>query len=331
MGNMRITDDYESYVKMPNYHLRDSRLSYKARGLFSVILNLPDDWHLTQEGLTLISDKDGETSVRTGIEELLDLGYLTRERVRGKNGTLGEIQYHIHPNPNRQEDKNETVDTPEEENQCENDCGKNVETVENNESSMKNSPDSGKPCMEQTTSVKSMDGKSSAINNIYNKLNYNKGLIDTRARDNELEQDALMLKTRYQDCIRKNIDYPVLCDVFESQKAEVDELVELMVDVLLTDSASTTTVGGKVLPTSLVKARFWSLRYQHIEQVILNLANNHRQVSNIHAYLITCLYQSFTTANNQVSQQVNFHSKSDTQGSPEKPMSALEWAMSQIE
>ena len=75
---MIVTENYESYVKMPNYHLRDSRLSYKARGLFSVILNLPDDWHLTQKGLILISDKDGDSSVRSAIKELLDLGYLTR-------------------------------------------------------------------------------------------------------------------------------------------------------------------------------------------------------------------------------------------------------------
>ena len=58
---MTVTENYENYVKMPNYHLRDSRLSYKARGLFSVILNLPDDWHLTQKGLILISDKDGDS------------------------------------------------------------------------------------------------------------------------------------------------------------------------------------------------------------------------------------------------------------------------------
>ena len=75
---MIVTENYESYVKMPNYHLRDSRLSYKARGLFSVILNLPYDWHLTQKGLILISDKDGDRSVRSAIKELLDLGYLTR-------------------------------------------------------------------------------------------------------------------------------------------------------------------------------------------------------------------------------------------------------------
>ena len=329
---MTVTENYESYVKMPNYHLRDSRLSYKARGLFSVILNLPYDWHLTQKGLILISDKDGDSSVRSAIKELLDLGYLTRERVREKDGTLGEIQYHIHPNPDRQEDKNETVDTPEEEIQCENDCGKSVETVENNEPSMRKSPELRNPSMEQTTAAKSTDGKSSTINNIYNKLNYDKGLIDTRARVNELEHDAVILKTQYQSRIKENIDYPVLCDVFESQREELDELVDLMIDVLVTDSSSKTQVGGKLLPTSLVKARFLNLRYQHIEQVLLNLANNHRQVSNVHAYLLTCLYQSFVTANNQVTQQVNYNNSKSQLYHPvhSEPMSTLEWAMAQL-
>jgi hypothetical protein len=330
---MTVTENYENYVKMPNYHLRDSRLSYKARGLFSVILNLPDDWHLTQKGLILISDKDGDSSVRSAIKELLDLGYLTRERVREKDGTLGEIQYHIHPNPDRQDDKNETVDTPEEEIQCENYCGKNVETVENNEPSMRKSPELRNPGMEQTTAAKSTDGKSSTINNIYNKLNYDKGLIDTRARRNELERETLMLKTQYHKLIMENIGYSALVQSFASQQEELDELVELMVDVLVADSDTRTTIGGKMIPTSLVKNRFLSLRQIHIEQVLLNLANNKCQVSNIHAYLLTCLYQSFTTASNQVAQQVNFNNRPQSQSTPaqKESMSAMEWAMSQIE
>ena len=105
-----------------------------------------------------------------------------------------------------------------------------------------------------------------------------------------------------------------------------------MIDVLVTDSSSKTQVGGKLLPTSLVKARFLNLRYQHIEQVLLNLANNHRQVSNVHAYLLTCLYQSFVTANNQVTQQVNYNNSKSQLSHPvhSEPMSALEWAMAQL-
>lgn len=33
-----------NYTKMSNYHLKDRNLSLKAKGLFSIILSLPDNW-----------------------------------------------------------------------------------------------------------------------------------------------------------------------------------------------------------------------------------------------------------------------------------------------
>ena len=34
----------KNYTTMSNYHLRDRRLSLKAKGLLSLILSLPDGW-----------------------------------------------------------------------------------------------------------------------------------------------------------------------------------------------------------------------------------------------------------------------------------------------
>ena len=34
----------KNYTVMSNYHLRDKNLSYKAKGLLSFMLSLPDDW-----------------------------------------------------------------------------------------------------------------------------------------------------------------------------------------------------------------------------------------------------------------------------------------------
>ena len=35
----------KDYVVMSNVHLREREMSLKAKGLLSVILSLPDDWH----------------------------------------------------------------------------------------------------------------------------------------------------------------------------------------------------------------------------------------------------------------------------------------------
>ena len=34
----------KNYTVMSNYHLRDRNLSYKAKGMLSFMLSLPDDW-----------------------------------------------------------------------------------------------------------------------------------------------------------------------------------------------------------------------------------------------------------------------------------------------
>ncbi|MGN0596521.1 MAG: hypothetical protein ACI4J1_04240 [Ruminiclostridium sp.] len=40
-----------NYTVMSNTHLKDRRLSYKSKGLLSVILSLPPDWDYTITGL----------------------------------------------------------------------------------------------------------------------------------------------------------------------------------------------------------------------------------------------------------------------------------------
>lgn len=39
------------YTVMANFHLRDTELSLKAKGLLSLMLSLPEDWDYTTKGL----------------------------------------------------------------------------------------------------------------------------------------------------------------------------------------------------------------------------------------------------------------------------------------
>ena len=47
----------KNYTVMSNYHLRDKKLSYKAKGLLSVMLSLPSDWDYSINVLISISKK----------------------------------------------------------------------------------------------------------------------------------------------------------------------------------------------------------------------------------------------------------------------------------
>ena len=53
----------QNYTVMSNYHLRDRRLSLKAKGLLSLMLSLPEDWDYTLSGLARIS-LEGKDAIR---------------------------------------------------------------------------------------------------------------------------------------------------------------------------------------------------------------------------------------------------------------------------
>ena len=42
------------YTVMSNHHLRNGKLSLKAKGLLAMMLSLPEDWNYTTRGLAAI-------------------------------------------------------------------------------------------------------------------------------------------------------------------------------------------------------------------------------------------------------------------------------------
>ena len=87
----------DNYTVMSNYHLRDKNLSYKAKGLLSFMLSLPEDWDYSLAGLCKIS-KEGRDGIRSILKELQEHHYLEIEKVRGKKGYF-EYNYLIYEKP----------------------------------------------------------------------------------------------------------------------------------------------------------------------------------------------------------------------------------------
>lgn len=102
----------KDFTVMSNHHLRNKTLSLKAKGLLSLMLSLPEDWDYTTKGLAQIC-KEGVDSISTALKELEKHGYLTRHRIRYKNGQLGDVEYTIHESPF---DHNERGISPDQEN-----------------------------------------------------------------------------------------------------------------------------------------------------------------------------------------------------------------------
>lgn len=86
-----------NYTVMSNYHLRDHDLSYKAKGLLSFMLSLPEDWDYSLAGLCSIS-KESRDGIRSILKELQEHHYVEIEKVRGDKGYF-EYNYLIYEIP----------------------------------------------------------------------------------------------------------------------------------------------------------------------------------------------------------------------------------------
>ncbi|MDD0822810.1 DnaD domain-containing protein [Bacillus cereus] len=76
MGIFRVKKD-NNYSVINNTGLKDKRLSWKAKGILAYILTLPDDWVFYREELSQHA-KDGINSLRAGMKELKEYGYIKR-------------------------------------------------------------------------------------------------------------------------------------------------------------------------------------------------------------------------------------------------------------
>lgn len=102
----------KDYTVMSNYHLRDTNLSLKGKGLLSMMLSLPEDWNYTTRGLAKIC-KEGVDAISGALRELEAAGYIIRNRLRDKNGRISDTEYVIYEKPKHKKNKKKTTDKPD--------------------------------------------------------------------------------------------------------------------------------------------------------------------------------------------------------------------------
>lgn len=90
MSIIRAPRPESGFVQIRNEVARDSRISYKARGILLEILSRPDNWETSADALAA-SGPDGRTAVLSGLRELRDAGYLETTRQRRDDGTFNTV------------------------------------------------------------------------------------------------------------------------------------------------------------------------------------------------------------------------------------------------
>ncbi len=99
MATFRTKKRASEFVTLDKTSIYDSNLSYKAKGILLYLLSRPDDWQIYETELVKHTS-DGRDSVRSGLKELEDHGYIVRSRKRDKKGRLGEYEYIVYERPN---------------------------------------------------------------------------------------------------------------------------------------------------------------------------------------------------------------------------------------
>lgn len=102
MATLFRVNKTKNYTTMSNYQLQDKTLSFKAKGLLSFILNLPDEWDYSMNGLVSVS-KENIKAIRTILQELEDKKYFEKTRYQNEKGqfqynySIYEIPYDLLP------------------------------------------------------------------------------------------------------------------------------------------------------------------------------------------------------------------------------------------
>lgn len=86
-GNVIRVQRHRKYAVISQDMLRDSRLSFAARGLLSYLLSKPDDWEMRTDDL-INQSPAGRDAVYAMLKELEKCGYLVRRRVHVEKGRV---------------------------------------------------------------------------------------------------------------------------------------------------------------------------------------------------------------------------------------------------
>ena len=263
------------YTVMSNYHLRDKRLSLKAKGLLSQMLSLPEDWDYTLAGLCYIN-RESKDAIRTAIRELEQAGYIRRRQTTDRGGKFAGNEFTIYERPQEPLPGEPSSEKPSSGN-----------------------PTTGKPLSEKPTQ-----------RNIEKQKTDRQSTDSTPFRAAEppepkrTETSLAERMEEYRALIRDNIQYPLLVAKNPDDADLIDEIVELMTETVCA-RRKTTRVCGSDFPAEVVKSRLLKLDAEHIRFVLKCLHENTAKVKNIKQYLLATLYNAPVTINSYYSALVS--------------------------
>jgi len=279
-----------NYTVMSNHHLRNEKLSLKAKGLLSQMLSLPEKWNYTLSGLCAINP-ESKDAIRSALRELEEQGYVVRRQTTDASGKFSKNEYIIYEVPVSKPDTgaDPSLEKPLSENP----------TTDN--------PPTGKPSAENPTQLntkKSNTQKSKTDRLSTDSIPFREDAAAVPPEAKRKEADEMQSIYDYRELICENIEFDLLKERFPYQGETLDEILELIVEVV-TAKRKYTRLAGSDFPHEVVRSRFLKLHAEHIQFAMDCMKENTTKIRNIKQYLLTVLYNAPTTISNYYSALVN--------------------------
>ena len=267
------------FTVIANSVFKDRRLSAKAKGILVEMLSLPENWDYTLKGLTTLFS-DGIDSIRQGIKELEENGYIVRERKRDARGRLGGMEYVIY-------------ETPE----------KAVENIVENSSPEQSAPMIAEPTEDFPVQDESAEDKAM----LYKELNKSRTKESITHLSNPYqsimeEVPDVMGYDEARETVKENIEYEILSERYPVER--LDEIVDIASEALCS-KRSTFSLGKDTYPYALVKDRLLRLDSSHIEYILDCIDGNTTDIRNIKPYLLKTLINAPATMDSYYRTKVN--------------------------
>ena len=280
------------YTVMSNFHLKDKRLSLKAKGLLSQMLSLPDDWDYTLSGLSYIN-RESKDAIRSAVNELETAGYIRRRQTTDASGKFAANEYTIFERPIEGEPM---LDKPSSENPI---------TV---------NPSAVNPLPENPTQLNTKKSSKETSKTDLSSTEISNPIPSNPPTPAEARMgtDRMGARECYREVILDNIEYSYLVQDSHIDREQLDEIVDLIVDTVCS-ARKTIRIAGDDYPAEVVKSRFMKLDSSHVQYVMDCMKDNTTYVRNIKKYLLAALYNAPTTINSYYSSLVQHDMYGDGQ------------------
>lgn len=268
------------FTVIANSVFKDRRLSAKAKGILVEMLSLPGNWDYTLKGLTTLFS-DGIDSIRQGIKELEENGYIVRERKRDARGRLGGMEYVIY-------------ETPE----------KAVENIVENSSPEQSAPANAEPTEDIPAQDESVEDKAMLYKEL-NKSRTKESITHLSNPYQSITEEAapdVMGYDEARETVKENIEYGILSERYPVER--LDEIVDIASEALCS-KRSTFSLGKDTYPYALVKDRLLRLDSSHIEYILDCIDGNTTDIRNIKLYMLKTLINAPATMDSYYRTKVN--------------------------